>query len=95
MRCMSSLVPRCGDQGLGFTASEDGGAVGAGRTPTSIDISRIWSKARRRATFLFDYGVAEDSFAHGFVVGLEFGLGGFIFFWQGGDQDFLKISDQA
>ena len=66
-----------------------------GRTPTSIQISRIWSKARAVGTALVvDDLVAEDAFAQGLVVLLKLRLALVVFRGHGLQQLFFESADQ-
>ena len=86
---------RCRHQGLGFAAGEDGRAVGARQDADfDPDVADLVEGARVRAPLLIDYLFAENSFAENFVISLQLGLCGFIFFRKRRDQDLLQFLDE-
>ena len=87
---------RGGDQGLGFAAGEDGGAVGAGQDADfDPDVADLIEGAAVGTPFVVDDLFAEDALAKSFEVGLEFLLRGFVFGRDGGLQPFLQLADQS
>ena len=85
-----------GDQGLGFAAGEDGGAVGAGQNADfDPDIADLVEGAAVGTALLIDHLFAEDALAQSLEVGLEFLLGRFVVFRNGGLQLFLEFLDQG
>ena len=84
-----------GDQGLGFAASEDGRAVGAGQNADfDPDIANLVESAAIGTALLVDDLLAENAFAQSLEVSLEFLLRGFVVFRDRSLQLFLQFPDQ-
>ena len=85
-----------GDQGLGFAAGEDGRSVGAREDADfDPDVANLVEGAAVGTALLVDNLFAENAFAQGLEVSLEFLLGGFVFFRDGSLQFFLEFPDQG
>ncbi len=86
---------RGGDQCLGFTAGEDGAAVGAWQnTGFDPDLADLVERAPVGTALVIDYLVAENALAQDLVVLLDLRFAGGIVFGQGGEQFLFQYANQ-